>query len=54
MQRDSLDNVLPGYVATVLTFDDHSRSHTFDLVLPVTRDEYEAGYDECHWSHGGR
>jgi hypothetical protein len=50
VQRDSLDDILPGYVSTVLTFDDDSRSHTFDLVVPVTRDEYEAGYDECQFS----
>ena len=54
VQRDSLDDILPGYVSTVLTFDDDSRSHTFDLVVPVTEDEYEAGYDECHWNFGGR
>jgi hypothetical protein len=53
VQRDSLDDILPGYVSTVLTFDDDSRSHTFDLVVPVTRDDYEAGYDECHWNLGG-
>ena len=49
VQRDNGDDILPGYVSTVVTFDDDSRSHTFDLVLPVTRDEYEAGYDECLW-----
>ena len=54
VQRDSLDDILPGYVSTVLTFDEDSRSHTFDLVVPVTQDDYEAGYDECHWSLGGR
>ena len=54
VQRDSLDDILPGYVSTVLTFDDDSRSHTFDLVVPVTRDQYEAGYDECKWDTGGR
>jgi hypothetical protein len=53
VQRDSLDDILPGYVTTVLTFDDDSRRHTFDLVVPVTRDDYEAGYDECHWNFGG-
>ena len=53
VQRDSLDDILPGYVSTVLTFDEDSRSHTFDLVVPVTRDDYEAGYDECQWSTGG-
>ena len=52
VQRDSLDDILPGYVSTVLTFDDDSRRHTFDLVVPVTRDDYEAGYDECHWHFG--
>lgn len=52
VQRDSLDDILPGYVSTVLTFDDDTRSHTFDLVVPVTQDDYEAGYDECHWSFG--
>ena len=54
VQRDSLDDILPGYVSTVLTFDEDSRSHTFDLVVPVTQDDYEAGYDECYWSTGGR
>jgi hypothetical protein len=53
VQRDSLDDILPGYVSTVLTFDRDSRSHTFDLVVPVTRDDYEAGYDECRWNFGG-
>jgi hypothetical protein len=53
VQRDSLDDVLPGYVSTVLTFDDDSRSRTFDLVIPVTRDEYEAGYDECRFNTRG-
>jgi hypothetical protein len=52
VQRDSLDDILPGYVSTVLAFDDDSRSHTFDLVVPVTRDDYEAGYNECHWNVG--
>lgn len=54
VQRDDLDDILPGYVSTVLTFDDDTRSHTFDLVVPVTRDDYEAGYDECQWSFVGR
>ena len=54
VQRDSLDDILPGYASTVLTFDDDARSHTFDLVVPVTRDDYEAGYDECLWSIGGK
>ncbi|HEX6246372.1 MAG TPA: hypothetical protein VFZ64_00760 [Nocardioidaceae bacterium] len=53
VQRDSLDDILPGYVSTVLTFDDDSRSHTFDLVVPVTEDEFEAGYDECQFSTSG-
>lgn len=53
VQRDSLDDILPGYVSTVLTFDEDSLSHTFDLVVPVTRDDHEAGYDECYWSTGG-
>ena len=53
VQRNSLDHILPGYVSTVVTFDEHSRKHTFDLVVPVTKDQYEAGYDECHWSTGG-
>ena len=53
VQRESLDDILPGYVSTVLTFDEGSRSHTFDLVVPVTRDDYEAGYDDCQWSTGG-
>lgn len=53
VQRDSLDDILPGYVSTVLTFDDGSRSHTFDVVVPVTQDEYEAGYDECRFSTNG-
>ena len=52
VQRDSLDDILPGYVSTVLTFDEDSRRHTFDLVLPVAQDDYEAGYDECFWSTG--
>jgi len=52
VQRDSLDDILPGYVSTVVTFDDDSRVHTFDLVVPVTKTQYEAGYDECHWSTG--
>ena len=54
VQRDSLDDILPGYVSTVLTFDEASRSHTFDLVVPVTQEDYEAGYDKCQWSLGGR
>ena len=54
VQRDSLDDILPGYVSTVLAFDDDSRSHTFDLAIPVTRDDYEAGYDECYWGTGGK
>jgi hypothetical protein len=53
VQRDSLDDILPGYVTTVLTLDDDSRSQTFDLVVPVTQDDYEAGYDECRWNFGG-
>lgn len=53
VQRDSLDDILPGYVSTVLVFDDDSSSHTFDLVLPVTQDEYDAGYDDCQFSTGG-
>lgn len=53
VQRDSLDDVLPGYVSTVVTFDDEVREHTFDLVIPVTREQYETGYDECQWSVGG-
>ena len=53
VRRDSLDDILPGYVSTVLTFDDDSRSHTFDLVVPVSKDDYEAGYDECRWHFGG-
>ncbi len=51
-QRDSLDDVLPGYVSTVLTFDEDSRRHTFDLVVPVSEADYEAGYDECRWHTG--
>jgi len=54
VQRDSLDDVLPGHVSTVLTFDDDTRSHTFDLVVPVTQADYEAGYDECRWHFGGK
>jgi hypothetical protein len=54
VQRDSLDDIRPGYVSTALTFDEESRSHTFDLVIPVTQDDYEAGYDECYWSTGGK
>ena len=53
VQRDSLDDILPGYVSTVVTFDDDSREHTFDLVIPVTKAQYEAGYEECQWSTGG-
>jgi hypothetical protein len=52
VQRDSLDDILPGYVSTVVAFDEDSREHTFDLVVPVTKDQYEAGYDECFWSTG--
>ena len=54
VQRDSLDDILPGYVSTVLTFDGDSRSHTFDLVVPVAQDDYEAGYDQCHWQVSGK
>ena len=25
----------------------------FDLVIPVTREQYEKGYDECQWHVGG-
>lgn len=50
VQRDSLDDILPGYVSTVLTFDDDSLSHSFDLVIPATKGQYEAGYDECRFS----
>ena len=53
VQRDSLDDILPGYVSTVFVFDQGSRSHTFDLVLPVAQDDYAAGYDECRWHVGG-
>jgi hypothetical protein len=53
VQRDSLDDILPGYASTVLTFDEDSRSHTFDLVVPVTREDYEAGYDECAFHYQG-
>lgn len=53
VQRDSLDDILPGYVSTVLTFDEDTRSRTFDLVIPVTAADYEAGYDECYFSTGG-
>lgn len=53
VQRDSLDDVLQGYVSTVLTFDEDTRSRTFDLVIPVTPADYEAGYDECYFSTGG-
>ncbi len=52
VQRDSLDDVLPGYVSTAFTFDEDTRSHTLDVVVPVTREDYEAGYDECQWSTG--
>jgi hypothetical protein len=52
VQRDSLDDVLPSHVSTVLTFDEDTREHTFDLVLPLSRGQHEAGYDECHWSTG--
>lgn len=50
VQRDSLDDILPSSVSTVLTFGEQSRSHTFDLVVPVSEESYEAGYDECQWS----
>lgn len=53
LQRDSLDDVLPGYVSTVLVFDDDTSSHTFDLVVPVSEEKYEAGYDECVFSTTG-
>jgi hypothetical protein len=53
VQRESLDDILPGYVTTVLTFDAKARSHTFDLVIPVTEEEYAAGYDECQFSTSG-
>jgi len=53
VQRDSLDDILPGHVSTVLTFDEDSRSHTFDLVVPVSKDAYEAGYDECKFTTTG-
>jgi len=53
VQRDSLDDILQGYVSTVLTFDEDTHSRTFDLVIPVTPDAYEAGYDECYFSTGG-
>ena len=49
-QRGSLDDILPGYVSTVLTFDEDARSHTFDLVVPVTQAQYEAGYNECRFA----
>lgn len=52
-QRESLDDILQGYVSTVLTFDEDIRSRTFDLVIPVTRADYEAGYDDCYFSTGG-
>ena len=53
VQRDSLDDLLPGYASTVLTFDEDTRSRTFDVVIPMTSADYEAGYDECYWSIGG-
>lgn len=53
VQRDSLDHLLPGYVSTVLTFDENTRVRTFDVVIPATAADYEAGYDECYWSTGG-
>ena len=53
MPRDSLDDILPGYVSTVVAFGEGSRKHTFDLVIPLTRSQYEAGYDDCKWSTGG-
>lgn len=53
VQRDSLDDILKGYVSTVLTFDKDTRSRTFDLVIPVTPADHEAGYDECYFSTGG-
>jgi len=53
VQGDSLDDLLQGYASTVLTFDEDTRSRTFDVVIPVTPADYEAGYDECYWSTGG-
>ncbi len=50
VQRGSLDDILPGYVSTVLTFDADSRRHVFDVVVPVTRAQYESGYDECKFT----
>jgi hypothetical protein len=34
------------------TFDEETRSRTFDLVIPATPADYEAGYDECQFSTG--
>ena len=50
---DDLDDILPGYTTFVLVFDDDSREHTLDVVLPVSREDYEAGYDECRYSTPG-
>jgi hypothetical protein len=52
-QRDSLDDILPGHVSTALTFDEDTHSHTFDLVVPATQDDYDSGYDECYWTTTG-
>ncbi len=52
VERDSLDDVMPGYVLVVLAFDDDTRSRTFDLVIPATREQVAAGYDECRWTVG--
>ena len=54
VEHGSSGKILPGYVSTVLAFDRRSRSHTFDVVLPVSRTDYEDGYRECSWSTGGR
>jgi hypothetical protein len=43
---------MPGYFSTVRTFNDDSRGHTFDLVGPVTQDEYAADYG-YYWSASG-
>ena len=53
VQGESLDDVLSGQVTTALVFEEGSLARTFDLVVPVSRQDYEAGYDECRWTAGG-
>lgn len=53
VERGSLDDVLPTSATLVVTFDDERREHTFDVVLPVSRAQHDAGYDDCRWHVGG-